>query len=170
MTEVLYPDPASTTGTFSSPHYRCLPLSLLRGKQIRWHMSGTWQGAGVTPPGLCGVPGTGPQTLTSLGGGEGGGHGCCCTALAAVMVVSLPGPWSGPEASPALPRDTSEMARGLRNSHYRLQTENSPYRGATALPFGFSPSLCIHSCSYYFRWVEGWRVTLSLIDTKQYLP
>lgn len=101
-------------------------------------MSGTGRVLGS----LCGVPGTGPQTLTSLGGGEGGGHGCCCTALAAVMVVSLPGPWSGLEASPALPRDTSEMARGLRNSHYKLQTENSPYGEQRPFPSGFH-LLCV---------------------------
>lgn len=100
--------------------------------------------------------------------GRVGEHGCCCTALAAMMVVSLSGPWSGPEASPALQRDTSKMVKGPAQQplqDFKLRTLLKGEQQPSPLVF---PAFFMHSY-YFFHWVEGWRVTLSLIDTKLYV-
>ncbi|KAM5319077.1 T-cell surface glycoprotein CD8 alpha chain isoform 1-T1 [Glossophaga mutica] len=61
----------------------------------------------------------------------------------------------------------------LCNSHYKTSNGELSSQGGQqrSFPFGFFslPSLCIPSHYYYFRWVGGGRVTLSLslIDTKQ---
>lgn len=102
--------------------------------------------------------------------GRAGGHGCCCTALAAMMVVSLSGPWSGPQASPALQRDTSKMVRGPAQQPLQDFPLRTPLtRGATALPFGFSAFFMYSFSLLLLSLGGGWGVTfsLSLIDTKQ---
>lgn len=52
--------------------------------------------------------------------------------------ANVPGPWSGPQASPALQRDTSKMVRGPAQQPLQDFTLRTPLtRGATALPLGF---------------------------------
>lgn len=91
------------------------------------------------------------QVLGPLKGREGGAgrhewvvH-CIARAPAAMAVASLSGPWSDPEANPALQRDTSDMVTGpARQSLQDSKLKALLTRTATAFPFCyFQPSLCI---------------------------
>ncbi|EPQ02815.1 hypothetical protein D623_10004172 [Myotis brandtii] len=60
--------------------------------------------------------------------------------------ANVPGPWSGPQASPALQRDTSKTVRGPAQQPLQDFPLRTPLtRGATALPFVMNlTKSCLH--------------------------